>query len=161
MKDENRTGWYALYLSITQNVSPAHAMAAMEGKRRNISPLTWEEFVRIYRNNEERLRLARRVRNSSEKTRAYQREYRRNHPMNEEQKKKRAAYLRRYRECEKEENIHGFRFPVGNGFAPTRYSDPLFILSRTPSPLPKRNSADQNGAAEGEGDFFEGRSICP
>jgi hypothetical protein len=101
MKDDNQTGWYALYLSITQNISPARAMAAMEGKRSDIKRLTWEEFVEIYRENEERLHLAQRRRNSSEKSRAYQRDYRRNHPMNEEQKKRRAAYLRRYREAKR------------------------------------------------------------
>lgn len=101
MKDDNQTGWYALYLSITQNISPAHAMAAMEGKRRDIHRLSWEEFVAVYRESEERLRLAQRKRNSSEKARAYQREYRRRHPMNEEQKKRRTAYLRRYREAKR------------------------------------------------------------
>jgi hypothetical protein len=101
MKDDNRMGWYALYLSITQNISPAHAMAAMEGKRRDIRRLAWDEFVKIYRENEEKLRQAQRKRNSSEKSRAYQREYRRSHPMNEEQKKRRAAYLRRYREAKR------------------------------------------------------------
>jgi hypothetical protein len=97
MNEDNRVGWYALYLSITQSVSPAKALAAMEGRRRDIRRLSWEEFVKLYRENEEKLRLTQRKRNCSEKTRAYQREYRRAHPLNEEQKKRRAAYLRKYR----------------------------------------------------------------
>jgi hypothetical protein len=101
MKVDNQAGWYALYLSITQNVSPAHAKAALEGKRRDIRRLSWEEFVQVYHENEERLRLIRKSRNNSEKARTYQREYRRNHPMNEEQRIKRRAYLRRYREAKR------------------------------------------------------------
>jgi hypothetical protein len=99
MKDDNQTGWYALYLSITQNVSPAHAMAAMEGKRRDIKKLSWADFVRIYRENEEKRRLQQRKRNSTESAKQYQREYRRSHPLNAEQHKRRAEYLRKYREA--------------------------------------------------------------
>jgi len=101
MKDDNQTGWYALYLSITQNVSPAHAMAAMEGKRRDIKRLSWAEFVRVYRENEEKLRLSRRKRNSTENAPRYQREYRRSHPLNAEQHRRRAEYLRQYREAKR------------------------------------------------------------
>jgi len=101
MKDDNQTGWYALYLSITQGITPAHAMAAMEGRRRDIRRLTWEEFVAVYRANEEKLHIAQRKRNSTEKSRRYQREYRKNHPMNEEQRKKRVEYLKKYREAKR------------------------------------------------------------
>jgi hypothetical protein len=101
MKDDNRAGWYALYLSITQNLSPARALSAMEGRKRNFKPLSWEEFITVYRAGEARLREMQRKRNGCEKTRAYQREYRKTHPMSAEQRLKRAEYLRMYRAVKK------------------------------------------------------------
>ena len=95
--NDNRAGWYALYLSITQNISPSRALSIIEGRRVGIRPLSWEQFLAAYRAGEERLAAERLKRSRSEKTRDYQRQYRQLHPLTEEQRARRREYLKAYR----------------------------------------------------------------
>lgn len=97
MNDENRAGWYALYLSITQNITPARSIAIMEGRRNGIRPLSWDQFLTVYREGEAKLRAAQSRHCRSEKVRNYQREYRRIHPLTEAQRASRREYLKAYR----------------------------------------------------------------
>jgi hypothetical protein len=99
MATERCTGWYALYLSITQNLSATQALDVLEGRKKAGRRLTWEQFLAAWRAGEEKLAEQGRRRSSSEKTREYQREYRRSHPLTEEQRQKRREYLRRYRDA--------------------------------------------------------------
>lgn len=105
MKEENQAGWYALFLSITQNITPSRALLAMEGRRKGLHRFTWEEFVRVYRESEEMLREGQRKYRSTDRCRAYQREYRRQHPVTAEQSLRRAEYLRKYRAAKKQQGI--------------------------------------------------------
>lgn len=75
-KNDDQIGWWALALAITQNLSAARALNAMQGRGR-VEPLTWQELVR--RTLEaERLRQERRRRQAkSQRAREYQREYKR------------------------------------------------------------------------------------
>ncbi len=99
MDDQNRAGWYALYLSITQNITPARAISTMEGRRRGGRPLSWEQFVAAYHAGEQKIRSQRLRRNRSEKVREYQREYRRSHPLTSEQRERRRQYMKAYRDA--------------------------------------------------------------
>ena len=77
MQEGMREGWYALFLSIRLNLTPAQAVRAISGHSPTPRYLTREELTALY-DEQERLRKERmRRRRKTPRALAYQREYQR------------------------------------------------------------------------------------
>ena len=77
MQEGMREGWYALFLSIRLNLTPAQALRAISGRSPTPRYLTREELTALY-DEQECLRKERmRRRRKTPRALAYQREYQR------------------------------------------------------------------------------------
>ncbi len=77
MQEGMREGWYALFLAIRLNLTPAQALRAINGHSPTPRYLTREELTALYE-EQERLRKERmRHRRQTPQELAYQREYQR------------------------------------------------------------------------------------
>jgi hypothetical protein len=88
-KNDEQTGWWALALAITQNLSAGRALSAMNGRGETVRRLGWQEFVAQTIAEEQRRLERRRREGRTERARAYQREYQRQY------RKRRAAEEKR------------------------------------------------------------------
>ena len=75
-KYDDQLGWWALALAITQDLSAAQALGAMQG-RVGVEALTWQELVRRTLEAERTRQERRRRQARTARARAYQREYKR------------------------------------------------------------------------------------
>ena len=75
-KYDDQLGWWALALAITQDLSVAQALRAMQG-RRGVEALTWQELARRTLEAERTRQERRRRQARTARARAYQREYKR------------------------------------------------------------------------------------